>query len=33
MPWDIAGLQYLYGANQKTNKGEIIYEYSNKVPF
>ena len=33
MPWGIAGLQYLYGANQKTNKGDIIYEYSNKVPF
>ena len=33
MPWDIAGLQHPYGANQKTNKGDIIYEYSNKVPF
>ena len=33
MPWDIAGLQHLYGANQKTNKGDTIHEYSNTVPF
>jgi serralysin len=33
MPWDIAGLQYLYGINKNTNKGNTIYTYSNTIPF
>lgn len=33
MPWDIAGLQYLYGINKSTNKGNTIYTYSNTTPF
>ena len=33
MPWDIAGLQQLYGANKKTNKGNTVYQYSNTIPF
>jgi len=33
MPWAIAGLQYLYGINKSTNKGNTIYTYSNTTPF
>ena len=33
MPWDIAALQHLYGANQKKNKGDTIYSYSSVIPF
>ena len=33
MPWDLAALQHLYGANQETNKGDTTYMYSNTIPF
>jgi serralysin len=33
MPWDVAGIQKLYGTNKKTNKGNTIYTYSNTTPF
>ena len=33
MPWDLAALQHLYGANQETNKGDTTYTYSNTIPF
>ena len=33
MPWDLAALQHLYGANNKTNKGNTTYKFSNAVPF
>lgn len=33
MTWDIAGLQYLYGANTKFQRGNTIYKYSNTIPF
>ncbi len=33
MPWDIAGLQYLYGANTKFQRGNTVYKYSNTIPF
>ena len=33
MPWDLAALQHLYGANQTTNKGDTTYKYSNTIPF
>ena len=33
MPWDLAALQHLYGANKKTNTGDTTYKFSNTVPF
>ena len=33
MPWDISGLQHLYGANQTTNSGDTIYTFDNSKPF
>ena len=33
MTWDIAGLQYLYGANTNFQRGNTIYKYSNTIPF
>jgi len=33
MPWDLAALQHLYGANLKINKGKTIYKYSHTTPF
>ena len=33
MPWDLAALQHLYGANKKTNKGNTTYKFSNTAPF
>ena len=33
MPWDLAALQHLYGANNKTNKGNTTYKFSNMFPF
>ena len=33
MPWDLAALQHLYGANNKTNKGNTTYKFSNALPF
>ena len=33
MPWDLAALQHLYGANNKTNKGNTTYKFSNTLPF
>ena len=33
MMWDIAGLQHLYGANKKTNRGNTTYKFSNTEPF
>ena len=33
MPWDLAALQHLYGANKKTNAGDTTYDFSNTVPF
>ena len=30
---DVAALQYLYGKNKATNKGNTVYEFSNKKPF
>jgi serralysin len=33
MPWDLASLQHLYGANPKTNKGGTTYKYANTIPF
>ena len=33
MPWDLASLQHLYGANPKTNKGRTTYKYANTIPF
>ncbi len=33
MPWDISGLQHLYGANQTTNSGDTIYTFDSSKPF
>lgn len=33
MLWYIAGLQHLYGANNKTNRGRTIHRFSNTEPF
>lgn len=33
MPWDLAALQHLYGANQETNKGGTTHTFSNTIPF
>ena len=30
---NIAGLQYLYGANPNFQRGNTIYKYSNTIPF
>ena len=33
MPWDIAGIQHLYGANQVTNSGDTVYSFNSSSPF
>ncbi|MGE4284428.1 MAG: M10 family metallopeptidase C-terminal domain-containing protein [Clostridia bacterium] len=33
MIYDIAAMQYLYGANTTTNTGDNIYSYDNQAPF
>lgn len=33
MMWDVAGLQHLYGANKKTNRGNTTYRFSSTEPF
>ena len=33
MPWDIAGIQHLYGANQATNSGDTVYSFNSSSPF
>lgn len=33
MMWDIAGLQHLYGANNKTNRGRTIDRFSDTTSF
>ena len=33
MPWDLAGLQYLYGVNTKASLGDTTYIFENNLPF